>query len=226
MAREKICGVYMIRSKIKPDRIYIGGSIDTWGRYKRHFYDLKYGTHASDKLQRHYNKYGKEDLVFGIIKHIDCCNGKVLLNREQEWILHFKYRDTGKPYFNTSAKAGSPNTGRKQPAWLVEKRNRKIRGVKRGKMSAEHKRNWYESRWRDGQTNGLLGKPKPQKVKDKISNTLKGRKQPPRTKEHRKHLSEALKGKVHSIETRVKMSNAAKGRIPWNKGRKMKKSNF
>ena len=61
-----ISGIYKIKSKVKPERIYIGSSVNIQERWRKHINYLKNNKHQSIKLQRHYNKYGKNDLVFSI----------------------------------------------------------------------------------------------------------------------------------------------------------------
>lgn len=87
----KISGIYKIESKIKSERIYIGSAININRRWIIHLYDLKNNKHHSNKLQNHYNKYGKDDLIFTIIEK---CPIFKLLIREQY------YMDLKSPYFN------------------------------------------------------------------------------------------------------------------------------
>lgn len=94
----KICGVYKIQSKIKPERIYIGSAVSIHARRIRHFWDLKTGIHPNSKLQRHYNKYGKDDLVFSVLGE---CDVKDLITTEQS------YLDSTNVFFNICKKAGS-----------------------------------------------------------------------------------------------------------------------
>lgn len=91
-------GVYQIKSIIKPTRIYIGSSIDIHCRWDRHLSLLNRNKHHSPKLQNHYNKYGKNDLVFSILV---LCEQLDLIITEQY------YLDTLKPYFNTCKIAGN-----------------------------------------------------------------------------------------------------------------------
>lgn len=51
-------GIYQIQSKIKPERIYIGSTINVKKRESIHLGNLKRNKHHSHKLQRHYNKFG------------------------------------------------------------------------------------------------------------------------------------------------------------------------
>jgi group I intron endonuclease len=93
-------GVYIIQSISHPDRVYVGSSINLKYRKYTHFYQLKNKKHGSSKLQNHYNKYGKDDLVFEIIEIGDYINETHLFSREQGWFTHFKHKNRELPYFN------------------------------------------------------------------------------------------------------------------------------
>jgi group I intron endonuclease len=84
-------GIYGIYSKSKPERFYIGSSVNLKIRKTHHF--LKYNKHHSQKLQNHYNKYGKDDLVFEVLEYVE----KVNLDAVEQF-----YIDELKPYFNES----------------------------------------------------------------------------------------------------------------------------
>lgn len=94
----KISAIYKIQSKSQPDRFYIGSSVDVKDRWRCHLKELKKNKHHAPKLQRHFNKYQEEDLVFIIIEP---CFPEFLTIREQYYI------DTLKPYFNSLLTAGS-----------------------------------------------------------------------------------------------------------------------
>lgn len=94
----KISGIYKIESKLKPERIYIGSTININIRWNKHLTDLKKNRHHSIKLQNHYNKYGESDLQFSILVE---CEKENLLKIEQEFI------DSYKPYFNICPIAGN-----------------------------------------------------------------------------------------------------------------------
>lgn len=89
-------GVYKIESISHPERIYVGSSLHIDHRWSGHLSDLKRNKHHSFKLQRHYDKYGKLDLKFSIIK---LCEKEQLIKYEQESIERFK------PYFNINPNA-------------------------------------------------------------------------------------------------------------------------
>lgn len=90
-------GIYKIKS-ISTNRVYIGSAVNITRRWNRHKRDLSKNKHHSIFLQRHYNKYGIEDLEFSIIKY---CNKKSLLVEEQF------YLDTLSCEFNICKIAGS-----------------------------------------------------------------------------------------------------------------------
>jgi len=106
-----LSGVYKIQSKIKPDRVYIGSAVDIKQRWCVHLSRLKNNKHHSIKLQRHYNKYGKDDLLFLVLI---LCEKKCLIPINGEIPIEQYFMDVYKPYFNVCPKAGS-SLGCKQP---------------------------------------------------------------------------------------------------------------
>jgi len=172
---EKICGIYKIQSIIKPDRFYIGSSKDIQRRFRGHKRNLINKTHHSHKLQRHYNKYGKEDLVFSVIDEF------VFISREHIIIKEQFYLDQMKPYFNESRFANS-RAGVKASMETRKKQSRKSKGRKK---SPEHRR-------KIGDAN--RGRKFDKKFGLKISMALKGKKRKPFTDEHIKNLSNSKKG--------------------------------
>lgn len=63
-------GIYRIYCKSE-DKSYIGKSINIEERWKNHLNGLKKGKHHNKKLQKVFNKYGKDDFEFSILKEID-----------------------------------------------------------------------------------------------------------------------------------------------------------
>jgi len=88
-----ISGVYIIKSTIKPERVYVGSSKNIAKRWHYHLSDLKKNVHHAKKLQRHFNKYGEADLQFSILME---CTESDLLTIEQGFI------DQLDPYFNSN----------------------------------------------------------------------------------------------------------------------------
>lgn len=113
MKRVKIVGIYRITSKVKPQRIYVGSSEDIQTRWVEHLKKLRLGVHHSRKLQNHYNKYGKDDLIFSIIT---TCDVTELLSQEQFFI------DSLKPWFNLAPIAGSAKGVKRSAEWIQRHR--------------------------------------------------------------------------------------------------------
>ncbi len=91
--KTRVSAVYQIQSIIHPERIYIGSSVNVRTRWNEHRRMMVNNKHHAFKLQRHFNKYGLDDLVFSIIEP---CMPMFCVEREQYYI------DTMNPYFNTS----------------------------------------------------------------------------------------------------------------------------
>jgi group I intron endonuclease len=174
-----IC-VYKILSIIKPERIYIGSTVNFNYRKYSHLNKLQTNKHHSLKLQHHYNKYGKDDLVFIIIEEFTSVIKEQLLNKEQYYI------DSLKPYFNICPTAGS-RLGSIASKQTRKKISNQRKGIKqydatddtRKKMSLSH-----------------IGKSLPKETKEKMRGkrgVYKERR--PCSFEYRKHMSVSLKGK-------------------------------
>lgn len=215
----KISGIYQICSKVKPERIYIGSAVNIHKRWALHMDDLRKNKHHSRKLQRHYNKYGKEDLQFSVLI---CCDKNDLIKTEQYYI------DSHRPYFNISPTAGSTlgmkfsiehkqNLSRAHKGKpMAEETKKKIGDANRGKSRPIHVViKIIETRKANG------GYAHTEETKRKISELQKGKKRPKRpnwthepwnkgksgiySDEYRKKLSESHKGKKMPEEQRLKM---------------------
>lgn len=112
-------GIYKIQSIRYPKRIYIGSAINLKRREKEHFRRLKVNEHPNIILQRHFNKYGKEDLIFTVIEIAHSSND--LIQIEQS------YLDKENPHFNICKTAGS-SKGR---AWTQEAKDKRKRNRER-----------------------------------------------------------------------------------------------
>jgi group I intron endonuclease len=103
----KMAGVYIIQSKSNSARVYVGSASDIKGRWDFHMKQLLAGKHHSKKLQRHFNKYGKYDLIFDVLESGCYLCKQHLLSREQGWFTHFEYKRRELPFFNNEPIAGS-----------------------------------------------------------------------------------------------------------------------
>ena len=94
-------GIYQIRNLVN-GKIYIGSAEEFYRRKNyEHFYLLKRNKHVNRKLQRAYNKYGKQNFIFEIIEFVEDKNK--LLEHEQYWMDRYNVVKNG---YNIQPKAG------------------------------------------------------------------------------------------------------------------------
>lgn len=102
------CGIYCIKNKIT-NKVYVGSSTNIKRRRNFHFNSLNKNKHHSIKLQRTYEKYGKENFKHFVLEYCDKNNLDVL---EKEWIAYFNSYHNG---YNSTDEVGAPWRGKKQP---------------------------------------------------------------------------------------------------------------
>ena len=169
----KISGIYQIQSMIKPERIYIGSSVNIHIRWRDHLYMLKKGIHENSKLQNHYNKYGKCDLIFSVV--IGCAKDD-LISTEQF------YLDSKKHWFNICPKAMS-SAGVKRS----DEHKKKSRLINLGRKHSEEVRQ-KESENRKGENNPFFNKKHSEESNEKGENGtdyILRQKKPVKNKENR-----------------------------------------
>ena len=189
----KTTGIYQIQSKIKPERIYIGSSVNIKNRWRTHLSDFRKRRRHSLYFQKYYNKYGVSDLQFSIL---ESCSKEKLIEREQHYI------DLLKPEFNTLKIAYSPlgykhseetkkkisetniRSGHKPPSTL---------GVKWGKETGK----------KHSEINKRLGLKPPSRKG--IKSTEESKRKMSKAKKGKNH---PLYGKHHTEETKRKMSES------------------
>lgn len=153
---ENKIGIYCIENKINKKK-YIGSSKDVYKRKNRHFSELKNLKHKNVKLQRSYNKHGKDNFIFYVIEFVK--NENELIIREQHYI------DSIKPEYNinliansslgvkrseeTKEKVRQANLGLKHPDWRNKIKSEAQGGenhwTKKKKFSDESKKNMSEA---------------------------------------------------------------------------------
>lgn len=105
-SKPMLCGIYMLRSYLFPDKFYIGSSENIRQRITNHISKLKYNKSEHKSLQNHFNKYGEDDLQSFILK---LCKSDNLIEWEQFYISELS------PYFNEFKFASFPQIGNKSP---------------------------------------------------------------------------------------------------------------
>ncbi len=158
------CCIYSIYSKSNK-KTYIGSTNDYNKRKRRHISDLKLNRHHSILLQRHFNKYGIDDISFELLEYVK--EEKDLITIEQ------KYIDKYNPSFNILTVAGSP-LGR----ICSDETKEKLRKINLGKkLSKDTKRKMSKSRMgkkRKPFTKETLKRMSESRSKRKIINTNTG----------------------------------------------------
>ncbi len=85
-------GIYKLQSKLFPEMIYVGATINLYIRYYNHLKSYSKRNNRNPLLYNHTLKYGYNDLEFKILK---LCKEWQLMELEQYYISELK------PYFNT-----------------------------------------------------------------------------------------------------------------------------
>jgi len=202
-----------------------------------HLSDLRKNKHHSRKLQRHYNKYGEDDLVFNIL---ELCMPAFLIVREQDYLNKLK------PYFNICKIAGSSlgvkkggcwNKGKKgifseeviarmseaakgRPGW---NKGKKFSEETRKKMSESAKKKVFTEEHKRKITEVLLksiydrkGIPLSEERKEKLRKPKSEESKRKNSEAHieiYKHRRGTFYGKKHKEETKRKMSEKAKLKV-------------
>ncbi len=185
-------GIYCIENIVNGKK-YIGQSQNMEKRQYVHFSMLFNNKHENSKLQRAFNKYGKESFVFKILIY---CEIAELTKYEQDFVN--LYKDN---IYNIRLECVETNRGIK---WSEE-----------SKLKASLNHADYS-----GKNHPRYGTHCSDETKKKISEGqyFHGENHPMYGKHHseetKRKISEARRGTIISDETKQKMS----GRIPWNKG--------
>ncbi len=201
-------GIYAIQSP--SGKMYIGSTVNFRRRKAEHFRQLRYGQHHSVKLQRAYNKYGADAMVFFPMVVCDRSN---LHTVEQAVLDHYKpsyntvlLAEAPSQDANVAARISNSNTGKKQSRLTIEKRLSARRGYRhtnetRQKISAAHQAKVWTAE-------ALAKLPK--------LPILRGSDHPrygkPLPDWHKKILSRAHSGKVMSQKSRLQISQTMKVR--------------
>lgn len=184
MKKEKQMVIYKI-TNITNGKYYIGSAMNYDTRVKRHLNDLKVGRHHSSKLQRSFNKHGKESFIFEILEIV--LDIKLLIETEQKWL------DKLNPDYNMTLIAGlNSHTGMKRSQETKDKIRDKLIGITRSQETKD-KISKSKTGVRIDNTKmnkDKIGKPLSKQHKDRISKGNKGKKV---SKKIKKQISKTLK---------------------------------
>ena len=215
-------GIYKIINTITK-KCYVGSAKDFQKRWKRHFRDLKNQKHSSIKLQRSYNKYGKNAFICEIIEKIPY-KRNIILEREQYWINKLNSKING--YNIGDASFGDILTGNPKRQEIITKRSKTLNDRIKNMTNEERKRKWGKP----GKLNGMYGRHRTEEEKNHLSKIHLGNKYAlgcklseetkekiRKTREERGYnLSEnnPFYGKHHTEETKRKLSLLRLGKRP------------
>lgn len=235
-------GVYQISIN---NKIYIGSSNNITKRWWTHLNALKNGKHDNKHLQRAYNKYGREQLVFSVLELVETPD--MVLDVEQKHINELN------PEYNICPVAGnclgvkhsmicrqkhrafrhSEETKRKISesgrghGCSTETRN-KIREKRLGyvpsvetieKLRVSHVGKILSKESREKVKNANVGKTLSEETKRKISEKHKGMSHSDKTRER---LREVNTGKKHTEESIQKMKESQRERRDRERTREIK----
>lgn len=182
--------VYIIKSKAKNTRVYIGSSCSFEKRKREHINKLRKNNHHSPKLQRHFNKYGLSDLEISTLIELESADD--LLMHEQINIDKFN------PYFNCCKIAGNTK-GFKHSDETRKKMSLSKIGIRQHEFTEETRKKMSDAR------KGIVIKDITRK---KMSHARLGSRNHNYGKKHSedvlKKMSEAKKGKKMSEDTKLK----------------------
>lgn len=173
--------VYGIRNTVV-NKWYVGSSIDTNRRFKEHNWGLKNNKHHSAKLQRAYNKYGKDAFEYHILAEYSTDT-----NLDQHEILWTILLDAIKNGY--VLKAGTRNH-------IVSEESRK-------KMAQSHIGHKHSKETRKKMSDAGKRKIFSEEHRKKLSEAAKGK---VFTEQHKANM----RNKIVSMETRQKISDALK----------------
>lgn len=237
---KKIVGIYGLQNKLKPEKWYVGQSIDIYDRWTN-YNQIK--CKSQIKIYRALLKYGVENFKKIILE--ECAEDKDLLDsRETYWIIrhdsikngynikgggsHGRHSDETKLKMSMSARNRPPMsektrkkisallTGKKRSPEVRERMSQAAKNIcpetrKNMAIAQIGKKHSAETRRKLSE----ISKNMSDETKLKMSLAAKGKKKTPFTLEHRANLSKARLGKKHTEETKAKISYIQKGNRPW-----------
>jgi|AntAceMinimDraft_10_1070366.scaffolds.fasta_scaffold06500_3 group I intron endonuclease len=190
------------------------------------------GDHSTNNLDDNYlgsggvfrcaiKKYGRNNFEKEILEFFN--TKQKAFNAQKKWINKF---DTLSPNgYNISPMGGFGVKG-----FLTEESKKKIGIANKGKQPWLGKKHTIESKKKIsdhtnncGKNNPFYGKKHTEETKLKIKEKLTGKFREPFSAEHKRKISISNKGKHHTNETKELIRLKLKGRIPWNKGKNLKK---
>ena len=174
-------GIYVLRCLVS-QKVYVGQSVDPYGRWLRHRSTLRGGKHGNPHLQAAWNKYGESAFTFEVVELVPC---KEDLNRREAY--HIRAFRSHEPDFgyNFRIEDGDGHHHLSDAA-IQRRKGRTVSPETRAKISARMAGHVVTDKARQvlvqGRPKGVVFTP-----------------------EHRANLCKARAGRTVSAETRAKI---------------------
>ena len=227
MSTQNKAGIYKIVNSAN-GKFYVGHAADLRRRWSKHLRDLSKGVHHSQKLQRAWNKYGKEAFKFVIFEAVEAPRlvkpeqyelhtpasikkeltrllNELLVKREQFWLDEL---DAVKRGYNIAKNATASALGLKRSASM---RKKMVEIRREAPITEEHQKKMTEGRLKSPdfkehvqhmqQSN--VGRNHSAKAKNNIGIASQLRWQDPA---YKANFVEKVTGKKHTPEARKKIS--------------------
>ena len=181
-------------------RIYIGSAKNIKYRWNAHIRQLEEEWHHNKRLQRLFNKYGKDSLVFSVIEY---CASETLLETEQYYLDGFLAKYGDRIVINGTKIVNSPTAGTRlsdEHKRKIGESNKVFYSTDEGKEILDSIRKLRKSR---------RGIKRPESFKAKMREYAKTFKD---NKERSEKIRASKVGRRPTEETRKKQSNAKLGK--------------
>lgn len=194
-------GIYVILNT-KTNKHYVGSAVDFEKRWKRHFTDLDKGVHHSIKLQRSYDKHGKDAFVCKVIEELPY-EKSLIIERENYWITKYNSKEHG--YNIADASFGDTLSNHPKKKEIVSKISKSIK-ENNSKLSKD------EMNKRHGRAKAIKGKTIEEFYGIERAIEISKKFQKRNTEIDMKGINNPYYGQTHSDEVRKRISESQKGK--------------
>ena len=194
-------GIYVIIN-IKTNKHYVGSAVNFEQRWKRHFIDLSRGVHHSIKLQRSYNKHGKDAFICKVVEELPY-EKSLIIDRENYWMSEFNSKLNG--YNIADASFGDTLSHHPRKQEIIEKISNSLK-ENNSKFSKE------EMSKRHGTTRAIKGKTIEEHYGIERAKEISKKFQKRNAEIDMKGDNNPFFGKSHSSEVRKRISESQRGK--------------
>lgn len=194
-------GIYVIINT-KTNKHYVGSAVNFEERWKRHFKELEGGNHHSIKLQRSYNKHGKDAFVCKIVEELPY-EKSIIIERENYWINMYNSKING--YNIADASFGDTLSHHPRKQEILEKISNALK-ENNSKLSKE------ELKHKHGRTPSIKGKTIEEKYGLDKAIEISKKFQDRNEAMDMKGSNNPYYGQTHSEEVRKRISESQRGK--------------